>query len=379
MITGNLGKPGASCGIPTHSSARYLNPSIDTSPKVQAPPDVTILKMPGIVNDGLFGTVSHPIKSLFITGSNPIGNAADRNLMIEEVFKKLDFIVVADIRTTDTTEWADILLPAAHWFEEYDLLASYARSPYMILQEKAAEPQFEAKSDFNIYQLLSKELGIGEAFDFEEKQYIELLLDTDLAREDGMTLANLEKDKALALYKETYIHGKGGVFPTPTKRAEFYHEAPAKNLDFGQDFNIADERLPIFIPPSEAWYKNPRYETYPFNIISEHTRWRVHSSWSHVPLLREIDTEPIVKINPMDASVKDIHDGDSVRVFNDRGEVVIKAIISSAMRPGSINIPKGWHYDQFISGHYNNVTSTATDNLCVNTPFFDALVQIEKV
>ena len=65
----------------------------------------------------------------------------------------------------------------------------------------------------------------------------------------------------------------------------------------------------------------------------------------------------MAKVNPNDATERGIKDGDLIRVFNDRGHVVLRAVYSAGIRPGVIDIPKGWQEDQFVEGHYQTLTA----------------------
>ena len=96
-------------------------------------------------------------------------------------------------------------------------------------------------------------------------------------------------------------------------------------------------------------------------------------------MLKELEPEPTLKINSVDASPRNIKTGDIVKVFNDRGHVLIKAVINDAVQPGVLTMPKGWEKQEFIDGHYQDLTSRVTNPVCANSAFFDLLVGVEKV
>ena len=104
-----------------------------------------------------------------------------------------------------------------------------------------------------------------------------------------------------------------------------------------------------------------------------------HSQWFDVPVLREVSGEPTVHMNPADAEAKGIANGDVVKVYNDRGYVVMKAEINSAVQPGAVTVPHGWEYGQFIEGHYQDMTSRVMHPMINNSAFFDVLCNVEKV
>ena len=108
-------------------------------------------------------------------------------------------------------------------------------------------------------------------------------------------------------------------------------------------------------------------------------RFRVHSYYGQNPLLREMEiNEPCVRINPVDPEARGIEDGSYVRLFNDRGHAVAKATFSAGIRPGCLDIDRGWQRSQYISGCNNDLTSKQiVDWTCPTYAYHDCLVEIE--
>ena len=79
--------------------------------------------MNDVLDTGEYNGEKITVKSLYITLANPVSVYAQQGY-IEEAFSKIDFIVVADQSMTDTAKWADILLPAADWYEQSDMYAA---------------------------------------------------------------------------------------------------------------------------------------------------------------------------------------------------------------------------------------------------------------
>ena len=381
MVTGNLGKAGASCGLSMPLEAFWANNALAMPEGAVVGQNLSIIELPKGLETGKIGNRPINLKSMYIFAGNPIGNHTERQKNLTDIVDKMELIVVAEMTMTDTAQYADIILPAAHWFEVDDIFGAYAPQPYIMLQEKALEPLYECKSDFEIFQLLARKMGVAKEYqNITALEYMNMLLDSRGAKAWGISVEQMQRDKITRVLPKFYIHGAGGVFPTATGRAQFYLESPSVAYDHGQEWDVEKERLPVlFEPPSEAWHENPLYEKYPLFCVQEHTKWRVHTQWSHCSWLRELDTEPIVKINPTDAKSRGITDGDIVKVFNDRGYVVLKAVIQNGIRAGVINIPKGWQRGQFIEGHYNDITAKVSNPVCHNSPFKDMLVNIIKM
>lgn len=381
IIVGNVGKKGASVGCP-FGMGGYFNPAANGNDASAVPgPSIPSYLIPEVVKNGKIIDKPITLKSMYAYCSNFVANHPERKSWLE-VIDAMELFVVADMRITDTAKYADIVLPVAHWFEQEEMTGQIVQHPMLLLQEKAIEPLYECKSDFEIINLLAAKMGLGEHFKETAAEYIDITLDTPIAKAQGLTYKDLKDKKAIRwLPGDLFIHGEGGVFPTATGRAQFYQESPMSNNPFAQKNDVSKERLPYWEHPNEAYDENPLKEKYPLYMIQEHQRWRTHTQWggSAVPWLRELDPEPTVRINPVDAESRDIKNGDTVKVFNDRGYVVLKAVLSEGSHPGMVNIPKGWEAEHFIEGHYQDLTNKTFNNFCGNNCFYDTLVQVEKV
>lgn len=167
-------------------------------------------------------------------------------------------------------------------------------------------------------------------------------------------------------------------FSTPSGRLEFYCENPQPRVNYGQEYDPVPLRLPDYTEPLEVNEGNPLRAKYPLAVLQEHSKWRVHTSFGDLPWLRELDPEPTVKISIGDASARGIQAGEMVRVFNDRGHVVLKAVVDGSLPVGVCNIPKGWERWQTVEGSYQDLTSRQLNPVTLNQTFNDILVEIEK-
>ena len=379
-LTGNLGKPGAYCGMNESLGTNFANIAGCgyTGGGVLSPISIPILWLPEILETGKFGEKDITLKSLYVAHANIIGNSAERKTVIDTL-NKLDFIVMADLNMNETAQYADILLPAAHWFEVDDIFMNYSTHPYVLMQEKAVEIPYECKSDYEIYRLLCTAMGYPDTFKMTEEEYMKLWLDTDGARAMDLTYERMQKEKAVRFVKEGFVFAEGGVFTTTTGRAQFYNEAPAPAMQYGQTWYPEKERLAYWEPPHEAWHENALHEKYPYVLLQVHPKWRTHSQWFDVPMLDEISGPPTVHMNPVDAAAKGVAEGDTVKVYNDRGHVVMTVNINDGVQPGTITVPKGWEKGQFIDGHYQDLTSRVMNPMINNSAFFDALVDVVKL
>jgi trimethylamine-N-oxide reductase (cytochrome c) len=186
---------------------------------------------------------------------------------------------------------------------------------------------------------------------------------------------------------------------TPSGKLEFYSDRLAEN--FPED----NERGPmpkwvIGGPESEGWshdesLEGERCKQYPLLFVSNHPRWRFHVQCDDVPWLREIPTckikgydgymyEP-VWINPVDAAVRGIEQGDIVKVFNERGIVLGGAHITEGIIPGAAYQDHGAHVDLITDGidrgGSNNLIAptNGTSKNCWGQATSGYLVEVQKL
>jgi molybdopterin-containing oxidoreductase family molybdopterin binding subunit len=383
LVAGQCGKPGA--GINGHAGASATGMYVNYA-KVMFPEGAVgglssaLQYLPSIIETGKFGDKDLPIKSLFCYAGNPLTCHTERGGLIE-AFDKIDLIVVADTVMNDTARYADYLLPVPHWFEYETFIAS--TNPWCILSEKAMEPQFESKDDIEIVRMLGLAMGYAEQFEnlSPETVYTDFL-DNDACKAFGLSWETLKQQKIILAAQIPYYYGNvdyNAPFLTPSGRAEFYLETPKPPINFGQQLDIEQIRLPFVEPAIEAWPTNPLIEQYPLTIISFRDRFKVHSSFALTPWLLEIQPEPTLSINPVDAEARGIVENDYVKVYNERGFVVLKAHLDPSFRPGTVKTEHTWLQEQYKEGHYAALTSNATRNYKPNCSFFDVLCQVEKV
>jgi len=246
-----------------------------------------------------------------------------------------------------TAECADIVLPGCTTYELENVAlpwGSYlAGRPYFQLQAKVIEPYYESKTDLDIFNELAPRMGVGEFFNKSVAEYVKDLFASAPPPLTGLTLEKLREGPVRQPYADY-------VFNTPSGKLEFYTETMK---EFGQE-------LPVFIEPPES-DRQLIAKKYPLNIFNTHSKFRRHSMYSNVDMLRELEPEPTLDINPVDAEKRGIQDGDIVTAFNDRGSVTLKARFNEGMRPGCVSVGEGWQSRDYIKGSHNELTGDAVN------------------
>lgn len=139
--------------------------------------------------------------------------------------------------------------------------------------------------------------------------------------------------------------------------------------------------IPKYIDTWES-INDPLAKKYPLQMINTHFRRRALSQFDSIPWLRELEYQPVI-ISSEDAQARNIKDGEIVRVFNDRGEMTIRARVTERIIPGVVDVPHGAWYDPDKKGVdrggcANILTSdelSPSGGFAYNT----VLVQVEKI
>ena len=377
-LTGQIGFAGASAGSADINGFMAADGTYATELGVATSSSVPILDMPELGRTGKWMGNDYPIKAAFVVCGNPLATASDSNAIINDVIGNMEFLVTVDNNMTDTAQYSDLVLPCAEWFEFEDVCSS-GQHNFACLNEKAIEPLYESKTDSDIARMIAEALGLGEHFSATDEEILERTFSTDACVALGMTFPEIREKKIVRHWPaETKIAFEGNTFLTASGRMEFYVEAPTpmglSNKVF--EFDASRERLPHYFPPAEAYDESPLHETYPFVLMSERPRYRVHSQFGTNKWLRELDPVPTVKMNPADAAAKGLEDGATVEVFNDRGHAVCQLVYNEAIRPGCMVYPKSWPSKLHKAGSWAELPSLSYDPVNPNQGFMDVLVDV---
>lgn len=340
-----------------------------------------------LVRDGVCpveggAAVEQPLKAILFMMGGRASSIPDHNALAE-VLKDVELYATADINWGDNTRYADIVLPASSQFEYPDMINSRG---YLLYCEKAIEPLWDTRPDFQIAKAIGEGLGLGAWYEgMNEDGILQVTVDGNPTLTSmGLTVDGLKQ----ARYIEFTTPYTPPFFYTATGRAEFYIETPRAMKDYGQAFDVEKVRLPYFEPPMEAWTetvdefeRNPLADAYPLTYWTAARRFRTHASFNHALNLRELNDGPCVYVNPADAEARGIADGDQVRIFNDRGHVLARCVFNDGIRPGIVDMDRGWQYGQYADedSHYNALTHIRMgEPACYNHSFYDVLCQMEK-
>jgi DMSO reductase family type II enzyme molybdopterin subunit len=325
-----------------------------------------------------------PPRVLVSVFGNILRQSRNNTRLLETLWPKLDLVVDVTFRMSETARWADIVLPAALWYEKTDIkyVASYI--PYVHLGDRATAPLGEAKPEWEIFALLAEAMArearlrdtrpytditgetrdvrrLDEAFTDEgrlgadaQEKALEYILGYSTAVK-GVTLAELRRDgvaRCLSAgadgatgYSSDYVPGEPLVpqrwfveqkqrWPTLTGRQQFYVDHPW--------FLECGEALPTYKAPPAAGGHHP------LTLSGGHTRWSIHSQWrDQQDMLRLQRGEPVVYLSARDAAARRIEDHELVRLRNDLGAFVARAKVAAYVQPGQVLLYHAWEPFQF--------------------------------
>jgi anaerobic dimethyl sulfoxide reductase subunit A len=320
---------------------------------------------------------TYPVKVYFNSGSNKFWSSPNARITwIEGVLPKLDLFVTYEVFMTWTAQYADIVLPDTTIFESFNLSTP---EDHLLLTQPLVEPMYDCKSDIDFWQELAQRLGLGEYFGKTPQEWIGEQLSSGDASIEGITFERLQSEGIVRVNAPPSPLHYLRPATTASKRIEFYNDIL---LPLG-------EELPLHKDSPEQEQFGAKY---PLTLITTRIMFFMQSIYSNVDFLREIVPEPYLEINPNEAQARGIGDGDTVRVFNDRWAFKVKARISQAVGPGTLNVPYHFWPEDFIEGHPSLVIAPAEENInpiqkVYPTPgnngsatgcLWDCLVEVEK-
>jgi molybdopterin-containing oxidoreductase family molybdopterin binding subunit len=199
-------------------------------------------------------------------------------------------------------------------------------------------PLYESRPDLEIWSELGRRLGFEKYFPegWTWLDWAKILLPEEIL--DKIISPNGPWKVPPEIYPEVpYSNGK---FPTPSGKLEFWSQ---KIVDYGKGKEGDWSPLPIYYEPVESPVTNPEIsKKYPLIMISTLSPVRTHSQYINLPWMREIEGEPFIEINPEDAKIRGVNNGDLVCVFNDRGKLIVRARVTATIKKGVVNIFNGW-------------------------------------
>jgi len=337
-----------------------------------------------------------PVKALFVYSSNPAAVCPEHNEVVRGLRRTDLFTVVHEQFFTDTTDYADIVLPATTFFEHKDLQKGYGHY-YLQVSNQAIEPLGECRSNVEMFRALAERMGFGEeCFRETVDEMIDSALDSKDSWMSGINRERLEQGQvrlnftageaaelrssgqplrlrsgqalaAVPTQATPFLPFAHGGFRTPSGKAELYSEAvKALGLD-----PVAE-----FTPPTESRHGAKRGKL-PLELLARKADNFLNTTFTNVPSVQELEETGLLEISGADARARGISDGDRVRVFNQRGDILLKARVDGKVQPGVVSASLNWA--KMTPGFHsiNALTSEKLTDMGNSATFYSVLVEVE--
>lgn len=263
------------------------------------------------------------VRVLWVVCTNPLASLPD-GWAARRALESLDLLVVQELyHPTDTSELADVLLPAAGWAEKTGTMTSSERR--VALAEAALEPPGEARPDWEIFAAVGRALGGGSAFAWPDAAAV-FAEHVALTKGRDLDMSGLSHDLLRQRGPQQWPYPADGV-PTARRYVDGVYAT-------------ADGRarlVPVrFRPPAEVPDRG-----YPLRLTTGRQRhqWHTMTRTGRVAALRQETTETVISLSPRDAAEASLDEGAWVVVASPRGELRARVRIDPGQPEGTAFLP----------------------------------------
>jgi anaerobic selenocysteine-containing dehydrogenase len=287
---------------------------------------------------------------LFVYNCNPLATAPDQNRVMQGLQREDLFTVVFEQVFTDTSRYADVVLPAPTFLEQYDVAKGYGPITLQLVRP-VIEPQGEARPNADVFSELAERLGVGTA------------------EEDAETLLRITARMPGNVGAELMERG----FATPPHNGTPIQFVDVFPLTPDRKVNLSPATEPGDVPAGLYGYQpDPATDRFPLALISPATEKSISSTLAE---LRE--RAAVLHINPADAAPRGIAQSDPVRVFNALGELQCPANLTPDIRQGTVAFSKGvWRRNTYNGSTSNALVPDTLADLGGGACFNDARVEV---
>jgi anaerobic selenocysteine-containing dehydrogenase len=305
------------------------------------------------------------VKALFVYNCNAAAVAPDSERVLQGLRREDLFTVAHEQFFTDTTDYADVVLPATTFLEAKDVMGAYGHL-YAQVSEQAIAPLGEARSNVEMFGALGRRMFPGEAeFEQDAEALVAQALESEHPYFARVTKERLEREGhvALALPKdergETLPFSSAEWFGTPSGLGELVP-------------------VPVFVAPVESRGNSERY---PLEFLPRKADNFMNTTFANLPGHQQMErkTAGMLEMHPTDAAARGLVTGDAVRVWNGRGRITLTARVGEAVGAGVVAARLDWQKLSEDGANVNALTSERLTDLGGGATFYSTLVEVAKV
>lgn len=271
-------------------------------------------------------------RAVWLVGTNPLLTATRGDVVATALRDHLEFTVVSDLFMTPTAELADLILPAAHWLEQDDVV--YFHKIWCVLARRRAMAPDGPRDDRAVILDLARRLGLNEAFPWPDwPSYLAWLLEPT-----GLSFEAFA-EKGILLGQMRYRKHETEGFPTPSGKVELASSIMAR---------AGRPDLPVYVEPPLSPVSSPKLAAaYPFILMTGcKTLPFFHSEGRQVARLRRLRPEPRLAVHPEAAARLGLAPGDPVRVVTPAGEAVFVLFPDPGLPQDVVQADHGWWFPE---------------------------------
>jgi len=309
-----------------------------------------------------------PVKALFVYNCNAAAVAPDSGRVLQGLRREDLFTVVHEQFFTDTTDYADVVLPATTFLEHKELMGAYGHL-FAQISEQAIEPLGEARMNVWLFGELGKRLFPGEPeFEDGSEELIAQALDTKHAWFAGVTKQRLEREGHVPLALPVNEHGE--VLPFSTKKW----------------FQTASGRgeltpVPAFVAPVESRVSAKKDARYPLEFLPRKADNYMNTTFANLAGHQQMERKlaGVLEMHVEDAAARGIATGDAVTVWNERGKMALMAQVSEKVGAGVVSARLDWQKLSTDGTNVNALTSQRLTDIGGGATFYSTLVEVQKI
>ena len=312
------------------------------------------------------------VKALFVYNSNPAAVAPNQNAVLQGMSRADLFTVVHEQFFTDTTDYADVVLPAPTFLETKDVQGAYGHM-YAQVSQRAIAPLGEAWSNVRLFGELGQRMGFAEpCFTDTEDDLIDQALATDDGWFAGMTRERLECEGHLPLALPKSAEG----YVLPFSTSKWFRTASGR----GELVPVPEFRAPV----ESRGGAGATSGEFPLEFLSRKADNYMNSTFANIPKHQEMEsgTAGVLEMHTDDAAARGVATGDAVEVFNARGRIELQARVGDVVAPGVVAARLDWAKLSGRAGrggsNVNALTSETLTDIGRGATFYSTLVEVRR-
>jgi anaerobic selenocysteine-containing dehydrogenase len=306
-----------------------------------------------------------PVKAMVVYNSNPAAIAPNQAAVLRGLARPDLFTVAIEQFLTDTARYADIVLPATTFLEHTDLYFAYGHY-YLQLARPVLPAPGETRSNVQIFRALAARMGLeDDCLKDSDDEMIRQTIGSKSPFLRGVTLEELERKHFMRLNLseegEPFLPFADGGFGSSDGR--FHFQAASLGYEPPLESRLGDAALS---------------QQFPLEMISPKNDDSMNSTFGN---RGDVDEQTAVAtIHPIDAQKRHIRSGDQVRLYNERGAIVIKSRVDETVARGVVSVPSTRWPSKAKDGHNVNIlTSERLTDIGGGPVFYSCLVEVERL